>query len=277
MLFPRDTPRRGSPRFIPLAVFLASLTLPLSQPAAAAPLVIDGILSIEFGGALPNVVSTGTDLGTAGGGVVQLTAGGLAGGSGIQPGTFPMSASTNAMWVISGEIESLSNGAGSFAVGGGPGGGFGGLMSLDAFVRRLRFGFVPLPSIFGTFTAPLSRIGAGGTSASAGSILQIPVTVRVAGTGWTTGAVVASGSASTRAGTGFDGRTVGGLGTLQMVTPFTVEVRSASPFGNYGVGLFPGVATLTLSFVPEPAAGWMLTTALVLVLWGRRRRGNAWG
>ena len=71
--------------------------------------------------------------------------------------------------------------------------------------------------------------------------------------------------------TGFDQRTPGGLGTLQVVTAIRHETLGSSPL--FPAGSQSGaLAVLRLEFVPEPARFVMLTWgALLLFALGRRR------
>ena len=100
---------------------------------------------------------------------------------------------------------------------------------------------------------------------------------------WDTGtvgavaAVVGTGSPTTTYAMGTDLRTESGLGTLQLVTPFVVRVKSLPPFcgGCVNQWFYAGTASAELHFVPEPSATVLLAVGLgglaVLSRWSRRR------
>jgi hypothetical protein len=158
--------------------------------------------------------------------------------------------------------------AGSFTAAGGPGGGFGGPMTLGGAVRVTAYGGnVTLVAV------PLSPVGQPGGFASAtgggGTIVQ------VWGTGWTTGtqtlmvpATTVGGGATiprTVTATGTDLRTASGAGTLVLITPMFVRSNL--------VGDLPMFATLTLNYVPEPATLLLVGAGLAgLALRGRIKR-----
>ncbi len=94
---------------------------------------------------------------------------------------------------------------------------------------------------------------------------------------WTTGMaeVTASGGpqATVLTRTGYDNRTPGGAGNVQLVSPSLT--RWKNPYSDYYTG---SIATLRLSFVPEPGSGLMLTAGIVALsaLYRvNRRRGCA--
>jgi hypothetical protein len=133
-------------------------------------------------------------------------------------------------------------------------------------------------NVLGLFNlnVPLAPIGYTDayTSVSGGSIM-----VTVFGTGWTTGDVTLTGvSTETPSGAplntvtfdalGFDNRTAGHRGVVQLVSPFKV-ISGAT-------GNLPGYALQTLTFVPEPGTLVLLGAGVLgLVGYGlRRRRGG---
>ncbi len=137
---------------------------------------------------------------------------------------------------------------------------------------------------------PLSPIGGpfGGTATATtyvGGTASPPtlVTATVWGFPWDTGtvggvaAVVGTASSSTTSAMGTDLRTASGLGTLQLVTPFLVRVKSHPPDcgGCENQWFYAGTARAELRFVPEPAATALLAAGLgalaVLFHWSRRR------
>jgi hypothetical protein len=102
------------------------------------------------------------------------------------------------------------------------------------------------------YTAMISRkwlnLGTYGYSARTAIISAFP---------WTTGAVEVTASGGPQATilkrTGYDNRTPGGAGNLQMVSP--ALTRWKHPFSDYYTG---SIATLKLTFIPEPTALLML-------------------
>jgi hypothetical protein len=122
-----------------------------------------------------------------------------------------------------------------------------------------------------TYTAMTTRkwlnLASGGSSPRTAIISAFP---------WTTGAVevTASGAQATvLKRTGYDNRTPNGAGNIQMVSP--ALTRWKHPFSDYYTG---SIATLKLTFVPEPAAWLMLVTGIgtLAILYrvnGQRGRG----
>jgi hypothetical protein len=158
--------------------------------------------------------------------------------------------------------------AGSFVGGGGPGGGLGGPMTLDAEVKITSYsGNLTLLAI------PLSPAGQPGgfvssTGAGAGTL------IRVYGTGWTTGSWTLMAPATTISGgtaipqtvtaTGADLRTASGAGTLILISPLYFRTNFS--------GDIPTFATLTLNYVPEPSTLLLVGVGLAgLALRGRRK------
>ncbi len=137
---------------------------------------------------------------------------------------------------------------------------------------------------------PLSPIGGpfGGTATATtyvGGTASPPtlVTATVWGFPWDTGtvgavaAVVGTASSSTTSAMGTDLRTASGLGTLQLVSPFLVRVKSRPPFcgGCVNQWFYAGTARAELHFVPEPAATALLAAGLValaVLFHGSKRR-----
>ena len=216
------------------------------------------------------------------------------------------SVSPYSTFLVRGTDFKATNDAGSFAKGGGPGstmfaplsgllssqfgvsvsgGGntFGGTMRLlGQFNWR---SFCTPASVFCSYksTFPLSPIG-GLLGGSATAMTWIggtgfpptAVTVTVWGFPWTTGTAMAaalSGSplySTLTTATGTDLRTPGGMGNLQLVSPFLVRTRYDSPIGPPLEFIFGGMAVADLHFVPEPSA-WLLLTAGVGGLVALRR------
>jgi hypothetical protein len=114
---------------------------------------------------------------------------------------------------------------------------------------------------------PLSPIGNTGDSfvLEAGSLV-----ITVLGTGWTTGAVTLTGVTTAGVNTvtlaGYDNRTPAHHGgVVQLISPFKVITNAA--------GNLAGVATQTLTFVPEAGALALLVSGVVtLAILGSRRQ-----
>jgi hypothetical protein len=129
---------------------------------------------------------------------------------------------------------------------------------------------------FGT-KIPLSPIGGsfGGTAKATtylGTSIYTPtiVTATVWGFPWDTGsvggvaAVAGTSSPTTTSAAGTDLRTPSGLGTLQLVTPFLVRIKSHPPDcgGCENRWYYAGTARAELHFIPEPAATALLLAGL---------------
>ncbi len=97
---------------------------------------------------------------------------------------------------------------------------------------------------------------------------------------WDTGsvgavaAVAGTASSTTTAAMGTDLRTPSGLGTLQLVSPFLVRVKSLPPLcsGCASEWFYAGMARAELRFVPEPAATFLFATGLAGLGVLRRQR-----
>jgi hypothetical protein len=107
-----------------------------------------------------------------------------------------------------------------------------------------------------TYSAMISRkwlnFASTGYSARTATISVFP---------WTTGAVEVTASGGPQATilkrTGYDNRTPGGAGNIQMVSPALTHWKH--PFSDYYTG---SIATIKLTFVPEPDAWLMLVSGI---------------
>jgi hypothetical protein len=152
-----------------------------------------------------------------------------------------------------------------------PGGGLGGPGPLAGTA------FVNVLGLF-NLAVPLGVVGNPGatTAVAAGSLF-----VTVNGTGWTTGAVTVQGvttanpvttpnapeNINTVTPVGYDNRTPNHGGVVQLISAFKVITNAA--------GNLPGLATQTLTFVPEPGTALLLgagVATLGLCGWLRARR-----
>lgn len=196
-------------------------------------------------------------------------------------GSIPLPPTPFTIYAI-GSVINQSNQAGSFAVGSGPGGGFGGVMSSGA-ILTVQLGISgPTPGlVFGSLILPLPVGGTTSPGTAGPVVLANQITVSFNVTPWSTGAVLfddrALGSAVTgtplsnpflTAGTVAGSNNLGSSGgTVSLVTPFTLKITG-------GVDdLRAGYGRLTLTFVPEPAGYWLLAAAAIVLL--RTRRQNA--
>ena len=189
--------------------------------------------------------------------------------SGIGPygtggnGLIPDSAFTTISFVSSMAIDLDRNLSGSLAPGAGPGGGFGGAAPFTGFMT---VGF--LGGLI-QFHFPMSIVGQGGGSQAAAAAVAVTVT----GAAWTTGPAVVTGVTTSGGGignsvtvSGFDNRTAGHAGALQLVSP--IRFLSNTNFNR------PMFFIQTLQFVPEPGTLLLGATGAAGILWLGRRRGR---
>jgi hypothetical protein len=235
---------RGSLPALALAAALAS-------PAAAAPFT--GSLTVYVFGtqqAMPAVVFGGGS-GASAAGLVTVPGDAFVGtATATTPSTAPPPITGNQL-VLTGHDPASFTGA-----------TLGGTMALGGALRL--YAFCSPGSCAPLLEVPLSVAGSPGAKATwtGGG-----VSLTAIGAGWTAGNAVVTLPTSmgvvTASFAGYDGR-VGGLGTLQLVTPIRVETN--------GLGTLLLWSSLTLTFVPEPSTALLLGAGtLALAALGRRR------
>jgi len=149
-------------------------------------------------------------------------------------------------------------------------GGATGTMPLNGSAYLL---FIQTPPVAAALPTgvPLSVVGVGGTAIAGGLVAS------VIGAPFQLGAVVGTGtllgSATQQTATGFDARTAGGAGVLQIVSPTRVNLGGLVA-GDYVSAL----AILNLNFtpVPEPTTGILLGAGVLALAaaGGLRRRSR---
>jgi PEP-CTERM motif len=237
---------------------LLTLVLVAAIPvvASATPMAFTATLTIQTSESAPFVLHASGVGDSAGAG----------GAASIPASVFALSGQVAAGPLLSGHVTAFALGA--------PGGkpivpGANGALAFDG-----SFGTMPLQAsmynLLGTKipgALNLSIVGVGGTNPSAyyvliltGSLQANPYAPGVASVG---GPRFGAPGAYLLMGTGFDARTAGGAGTLQLVTPSVVSV---GPFGTIGL-----LSTLTITFVPEPGTLALVGVGLAL-LTARARR-----
>jgi hypothetical protein len=114
-------------------------------------------------------------------------------------------------------------------------------------------------NVLGLFNLAVPLFPVGNTGAST-AVVAGTLSVTVNGTGWTTGVQtvnrVTTGdpAGNTVVNTGNDGRNANGTGVVDLISAFHVTTNAA--------GNLPGLATQTLTFVPEPGTILMLLSGV---------------
>jgi hypothetical protein len=223
-------------------------------------------ISIPIGESLVPQPITGTGIGTSVGLGATATL-----GSNILQGVTAAWSLTAAPPITQVILSLTGHVAGSFTATAGPGGGFGGPMTLGGAVTANAYsGNVTLLSV------PLSVVGKPGGFASVTRATGThTIITQVWGTGWTTGSWTLMAPATTFSGgtttpwtvtaTGADLRTASGAGTLVLISPLFVR-------SNLIRDDQLSFATLTLNYVPEPSTLVLVGGGIAgLALRGRRR------
>jgi hypothetical protein len=230
----------------------------LAVPAGAAPYAFSAQLTIQVG-ALPPVTVTGSGSGTSAG----------AGGAASIPGGV-FSIVTTApidppLLVIDGFGVGAPGQGGTGQLPLDPGtnqalawNGVTGQMPLDAsayLITGYLNGVGPTPN--NAAAVPLNVVGVGGTKkfVALGTLIMATIKANPYQLGMVTVMGALNGSPSTVMGTGFDNRTAGGLGTLQLVSPTIVSLGA--------LGALAVLNTITIFNVPEPSVVLLLAGGLV--------------
>jgi hypothetical protein len=142
-------------------------------------------------------------------------------------------------------------------------GGVTGTMGLNAAAYLLT-GVASSPPGFVAAAIPLGIIGVGGTLMfnALGMLIMGTIVANPYQLGMVTVMGALNGTPSTVVGTGYDNRTAGGVGFLQLVSPTSV--------GLGALGSLASISILTIS-TPEPGTLVLLGTGLALLAAGARR------
>jgi hypothetical protein len=237
-----------------------ALALSLASPAGAVPLPFDATLKLQIS-SFPTVTGNGSDTGDSAG----------VGGSASMPaGSIPMHMTAPLTPPLFSVIAGFGIGAPSqtgtvpLAPGSNKALSFGGVTGTMGLAANLYL-LTGTSAQYLIAELPIGVIGQGGTamwSYGGGLIMGI-----IVGNPYQLGTVTAMGALqgvpSTVMGTGFDNRTAGGIGTLQLVSPASIGLGAA--------GSLATLATLSITFVPEPTTMVLLGAGLAALAAGRRR------
>jgi len=249
----------------------ASFALAMATAASAATLPFAGTFSIRLAAESPDpgagsfdvtvsLTGSGVALVNGSGGGLHVNSLALAGGEIAGTASTPITGAS----ALQALLVSGANGAGSFAgLSGGPPGG--GAMPVLGQAKACLFG--ACASAVANLVVPLNVVGQGG----AATVMDGPgvVGLTVVGAPWTTGAASVSGVT----GMGFargplsgTSTTAQGSGVVRLVTP--IFISTVIP----DFPVIPGIGTLTLHFIPEPATLVLLGGGVGALLLGARRR-----
>jgi len=219
-----------------------ALILGIFAASGASALPFTGVLSVHYSGSpdVPSLVVSGGGVSSdSPGGAFSLPAGAITGTDSVNPtspGTLP---------TIAGLDLSVASGAGSFATAT----PFGGTISLGGTLSQFYFS-----RSLGGAVIPLDVVGLGGTQPYSSLVGSGTISGTITGSPWTIGTVTTTDLFGTQTASGFDSRAPNGQGAIRLVTAFDVTTDILN------VPHLDGIATLDLTFVPEP--GTLLLIAL---------------
>jgi hypothetical protein len=225
--------------------------LAAASPARAATLPFTSTLSIQVA-SLASWVVSGSGVATLNGssGAGHLTALALPSSPWATSGAIA-DYTDPSVFPIAGLKVTMHNGAGSFT-------SSGGIMPLLGTAKICLYGACDSTTNISNLSIPLTLVGQGGIT-----IVRGAVNLTIGGSPWTVG-TAAVGTLTVMGGLAPLSNTAAPSGMVILVSPFFV----ATHIGAFS--LIPGVATLTLQFVPEPGTLALLATGIGgLVLLGR--------
>jgi len=266
----RSLLRRTSRRHLRAVALAAGLLAAPGAEAEVLPFDADFLLAVESVYGTLFVEIGGAGLATVGGAGAHVASLDLAGGA-IATAGRRIAITSPGVAPIDGLQVTLANAAGHFART--PSGHLAGAMPLPGVAKLCVFracGADPIANV----TVPLTPIGGGGVATAMGGLFD--VTLR--GGRWTTRTILVPGnigSISTVAGFAHGpgsatSSTAQPGGSIQLVTPFTVETHLGADGPN------KGFSVLALRFAPEPSAALLLGAGIALLAagWGQRLRSS---